>query len=90
MSEGPSEYNSAKYDGYIYYQEMGWKKLSMPNEVSTGRGLLQSIPGTNQYTGWVCHYNGEGQEDAERYSCKAVVVPKADVLNNDSSVDLRS
>ena len=25
LKEGPTEYNSEKYDGYIYYQEMPWE-----------------------------------------------------------------
>ena len=70
LKEGNSQYNSANYDGYMYYQEMPWTK---PTVVNTGRGLLQSIPDEG-YAGWVCYYKGEIALD--RYQCKSVFVDK--------------
>lgn len=68
LTEGPSEYNSLRYDGYIYYQEMQWQR---PSTVGAGRGLVQWIPNEG-YAGWVCFYNGEASEQV--YSCKSVMV----------------
>jgi len=58
LNEGPSEYNSLRYDGYTYYQQMMWKR---PDAVGAGRGIVQWIPDEG-YAGWVCHYNGEDGE----------------------------
>ena len=41
IEEGPTGYNSLDYDGYMYYQEMPWKR---PSEFGETRGLFQSIP----------------------------------------------
>ena len=70
LNEGPSQYNSINYDGYIYYQEMAWET---PAQVGAGRGLVQWIPDQG-YAGWVCYYNGPQASEEQYYSCKSVMV----------------
>ena len=69
MNEGPSVYNSLRYDGYMFYQEAS---LEAPELKDTGYGRLTLIPG-GSFTGWICYYNGEDEE--QRYDCKSVLVP---------------
>ena len=61
-------YNDAKFDGYMYYQEMAWQK---PERAGTSRGLLTEVPDVG-YAGWVCEFLGD--ESADRYDCHSVMV----------------
>ena len=61
-------YNDAKFDGYMYYQEMAWQ---VPTIEGTARGLLQEIPDVG-YAGWVCEFKGELA--TERYTCRHVMI----------------
>lgn len=74
LREGPTDYNSERYDGYIFYQEMGWET---PTFIGAGRGIFQTIPRKSKYAGWACYYNGEDAE--ETYSCKSSLIPTYDV-----------
>lgn len=73
LKNGDSLYNSIRYDGYMYYQEMPW---AVPTQIGTGRGMFQEVP-EKGWAGWVCYYNGEPENDElikERYTCRSVMV----------------
>ena len=61
-------YNDAKYDGYMYYQEMAWEVPRKPGAI---RGLLQEVPDEG-YSGWYCEFMG--QEAKPRYQCGNAMV----------------
>ena len=97
-----SPYNSERYDGYMYLQDMAWK-VPAPEQIGFGRGILQEIP-KKGYAGWVCHFNGEcpdvindfdtGEETCvdkawERYACKHVFIPNGKILLKEEAPDLR-
>ena len=51
VADGFDKYSEG-YDGYVFYQEVGWPSIS---SVEAGRGLFTGIP-EQGYSGWVCYW----------------------------------